>query len=129
MTAAVMRPSGLQRRTDAGRNFIALLVVFAFALQSFFTQTHIHGSALGFGGAAVKFSTSDPSGGKAPADNSPLDCPYCQAVAHSGAFFIPAAPLLALPVTRIERATVPISFLAIKNTARLNWRSRAPPPQ
>ena len=130
MTVAVARYLGFQHRTDARQKLTALLVAFAFALQCFFTQTHIHGSAQTFGSVSiVKSVANDPIHGKAPADDSPLDCPYCQAVAHSGAFFMPAAPLLRLPGVRTERAALAVAFQAIKSTARLNWRSRAPPPQ
>jgi hypothetical protein len=110
------------------RNFVSLLVAFAFALQSFLTQTHIHRVPQSFGGPAiVKFDTGAPPGNKAPADNSPLDCPYCQAIAHSGLFFMPAAPLLRLPVGLAQRIIAPDFVQVTKSAAILLRRSRAPP--
>lgn len=110
------------------RNFLALLVAFAFALQSFLTQTHIHGAPASFGGfAIVKIDAGSSGGSKAPADNSPLDCPYCQAIAHSGLFFMPAAPLLRLPVELAHSIIAPDFVQVIKSAAILHQRSRAPP--
>ena len=107
---------------------MALLVAIAFALQCFLTQTHIHGlpqhpELL----AHVKLGASTPAGGETPADNSPLDCPYCQAVAHSGFFFTPAAPLLRLPVALGEQILPPITVQIIKSAAIFSRRSRSPP--
>lgn len=110
------------------RNLLALLVAFAFALQSFVTQTHIHGVALPFGGPEiVKVATSSSGGSKVPADNSPLDCPYCQAIAHSGLFFMPAAPLLRVPAELARSILAPDFLQIIKSAAILLRRSRAPP--
>jgi hypothetical protein len=129
MIACLTRFLKFRRCTGARQNVIALLVAFAFALQSFLTQTHLHDTAPAFGnGAIINLSTGDPVH-KAPADSSPLDCPYCQAVAHSGAFFLPTAPQLGLPAIRGERATLPIIAQVFKSGATLGWRSRAPPPQ
>ena len=112
----------------AGRNFVALLVALAFALQSFFTQTHLHRITVPFGDTGiVKIIGSDPAGGKAPGDGSPIDCPYCQAVAHSGVFFMPVAPLLDLPGAQAESAPFPASAQTVKKAVALNQRSRAPP--
>ncbi len=122
------RSLAIRSRTDIGRNFVALLVAFAFALQSFLTQTHIHGVPAHFDGAAiVKVDTGSSGGGKAPADTSPLDCPYCQAIAHSGLFFMPAAPLLLLPVALAHSIVAPDFIQVIKSAAILHQRSRAPP--
>ena len=118
----------IRSRTDMARNFLALLVAFAFALQSFLTQTHIHGVPASFGGSAiVKIDAGSSGGSKAPADNSPLDCPYCPAIAHSGLFFMPAAPLLRLPVELAQSIIAPDFAQVIKSAAILHQRSRAPP--
>lgn len=107
---------------------MSLLVAFAFALQSFLTQTHIHGMPQSFGGPAiVKIAAGAPAGNKTPADTSPLDCPYCQAIAHSGLFFMPAAPLLRLPVALAHSIIAPDFIQVIKSAAILHQRSRAPP--
>ena len=111
------------------RNILALLLAFAFALQSFLTQTHIHGVHISFDGSAiVKIDSGSSGGSKAPADNSPLDCPYCQAIAHSGLFFMPAAPLFRLPVELAQTIIAPEFIQVLKSAAILRQRSRAPPP-
>ena len=118
----------IRTRTELARNLVALLVAFAFALQSFLTQTHIHRVPVGFDGPAiVKIDSSGPAGNKAPADNSPLDCPYCQAIAHSGLFFMPAAPLLLMPVELAQGIIAPDFIQIVKSAAILHQRSRAPP--
>jgi hypothetical protein len=128
VTDAVMPDLGFGRRIGAGENLLAFLVAFAFVLQSFLTQTHLHDTAPAFGNGAIINLSTDAPVHKAPADSSPLDCPYCQAVAHSGAFFLPTAPLLGLPAIPGERATLPIIAQVFRSAAALGWRSRAPPP-
>ena len=124
----VNRSLAIRSRSDMARNFVALLVAFAFALQSFLTQTHIHGVPAVFGGSTIVKIDADSSGGsKAPADSSPLDCPYCQAIAHSGLFFMPAAPLLRLPAELVHSILAPDFVQVIKIAATLHRRSRAPP--
>ena len=124
----VNRSLAIRSRTDIGRNVLALLVAFAFALQSFLTQTHIHGVPTVFDGSGiVKIDSGSSGGGKAPADTSPLDCPYCQAIAHSGLFFMPAAPLLRLPAELAHRVVAPDFVQLIRSAATLQQRSRAPP--
>lgn len=118
----------IRSRTDLARNIVALLVAFAFALQSFLTQTHIHGVPASLDGFAIaKVDSGSSGGGKAPADSSPLDCPYCQAIAHSGLFFMPAAPLLRLPFELAQSIIAPDFVQVTKSAAILYQRSRAPP--
>ena len=118
----------IRSRTETLRKFAALLVIFAFALQSFFTQTHIHGLPQHLDGLAlIKIDASDPAGSKVPGDTSPLDCPYCQAVTHSGLFFVPTNPLLRLPVSTGEQIVQPIALQVVKSAAMLSRRSRSPP--
>lgn len=129
MAAAVLvRSPDIRSRPDAARNFLALMVALAFALQSFFTQTHIHHWPQHFDGPAiVKMSAGGPMGGSAPDDSSPLDCPFCQAIAHSGLFFMPATPLLRAPVTSLQRMAAPVTRQVIKSAEVFSRRSRAPP--
>ena len=128
MAAVLMRSSDVRFRPDAARTVLALLVALAFALQSFFTQTHIHHWPQHFDASGiVKVSTGDPTGGSAPGDSSPLDCPYCQAIAHSGLFFMPVAPLLRAPVPSVQHIAVPVTLQVIKSAAVFSQRSRGPP--
>ena len=108
--------------------FIALLALVAFTLQSFIIQTHIHGVSRNFDGTAiVKILASSPAHGKVPVDNSPLDCPFCQAIAHTGAFFTPAAPILILPSVWTECAAPSFLLCTVARAAARSWQSRAPP--
>lgn len=128
MAALLTRSLNVRSRPDAVRKFFALLVAFAFALQSFLTETHIHGVRFSFDGSAiVKIDTRVPAGNKAPADNGPIGCPYCQAIAHSGLFFMPAAPLLRLPVELAQSILAPHFIQVIESASTLHRRSRAPP--
>lgn len=111
-----------------GRGFraLTLLVVFAFSLQSFVTQTHIHGVASAEPGIVklIKHPAQNPS----PADSSDSSsCAFCQAVAHSAVFFAPAAPLLLPPAAWFIPALLPASLLAGNHAVAHGWQSRAPP--
>jgi hypothetical protein len=129
MAAVLVRSSDVRIRPGTARSVVALLIALAFALQSFFTQTHIHHWAQHLDGPAiVKVSAGGPMGGSStPDDGSPLDCPYCQAIAHSGLFFMPSAPLLRAPVAFVQRTAPPEIRQTLKGAAVLSRRSRAPP--
>ena len=111
----------------AVQNFVVLLVAFAFALQSFFTQTHLHRITPELGGGVFQLVHPGQAGGSVPSDTNPLDCPYCQAVAHSGVFYQPPAPLLLLPTLQSEAAMFPATLLSSTKAGAISWRSRAPP--
>jgi hypothetical protein len=129
MKVAATRYSRI-RLTSAASRFVAFVVVLAFTLQSFIIQTHIHGTSQTFGAAAiVKILTDAPGHGQLPVDNSPVDCPFCQAIDHVGAFFAPAMPLLLLPAAQAERMAHAIAARVMAGHTALNWRSRAPPPR
>jgi len=109
--------------TLPGWRLIAILVMLAFTLQSYVAQTHIHEAAPPASAALIK----NLGHNKSPVDNSPLDCPFCQAVAHDGAFFVPDAPILFLAAQWVAMAA-PHFFLADHSAdANHSWRSRAPP--
>jgi hypothetical protein len=112
----------LIKESSLGWRLIVCLVLIAFTLQSFVTQSHIHNRA---SAAATKVLTHSPS--KAPLDDNPLDCPFCQAVAHDGPFFLPAAPLLALSVAYIELCATTFRFHNFWDAPAYIWQSRAPP--
>jgi hypothetical protein len=101
------------------------IAVFAFALQSFIAQTHIHAESLNLGGI-VKVATTDPSG-KAPVDHSQADCPFCQAVMHVGSIVASVPPLLRLPYSWVETAALAFTAVATSGSAAHDWQSRAPP--
>jgi hypothetical protein len=107
---------------------IAWFLLLAFTLQSFITQTHIHGAFASTGGAGVvKTLANMPSHNtKTPAD-SPADCPFCQAIMHAGAFFAPSAPTLVQSFTWAEMVAPSVVAGAFDNFSSHPWHSRAPP--
>ena len=122
MTAAAAEYAGV-RRSGLARRILVFVAVFAFALQSYIAQTHIHDAVLG--GAAKIADTQSP--GKAPVHDSQSDCPFCQAVVHSGAFVASAAPLLLLPFVWIKTIAPDFAARAAAHTGAHDWQSRAPP--
>ena len=115
------------RRSGPARCFVVFIAVFAFALQSYVTQTHIHDASQVFGGVAKIAATQSPAPGKAPSHDNKADCPLCQAVIHAGIFVSPATPLLHLPFTLIETVVPVLTLAAASNATAHDWQSRAPP--
>jgi hypothetical protein len=110
-------------RTRA-RFIIALVALFAFTLQTYVVQTHIH-----IPGAETALTGNASTGHKTPTGDGSDDCPVCQAFALAGAFVTPAIVIFALALTYIEVAP----RFALRATSGplfvRNWRSRAPPRQ
>jgi hypothetical protein len=120
MKTAATRPAGTKNRW----RFAIWLILAAFTLQSYVVQTHIHDT----GSAAISRAFTHAGHGKSPVDNSPLDCPFCQA-ALSGALALPAVPLVFLSTAGIFLAALDHPATASYDTAAHIWRSRAPPQQ
>ena len=114
--------TALARKRSSGWRFIACLILLTFSLQSYVTQTHIHSATPA---AVAKLFSHAPS--KAPLDDNPLDCPFCQAVAHDGPFFLPTIPLLVLSVAFVELAAPSFRTHRPSDVAAHIWQSRAPP--
>jgi hypothetical protein len=109
-----------------------MLLLVTFAYQGYIAGTHIHGAFPG--DRAALNSSLLASIDKATAYKTPVlpsdgsaDCPYCQAVVHAGAFFMPAVGLTFL-VMQSFAFTV---FSPPKSVTRLHSvmsaRPRAPP--
>jgi type IV secretory pathway TrbL component len=109
----------------AARRIVVFVALFAFTLQSFIAQTHIHAESLAPGGVVNTAATS-PSN-KAPTDHSQADCPFCQAVVHVGSVVASAPPLLRLPFSWTATAAFVSAAVAISGSSAHDWRSRAPP--
>ncbi|MEP6604775.1 MAG: hypothetical protein ABJA60_01505 [Nitrosospira sp.] len=117
-----MATTATKSRRVMGWRLIVALVVLGFSLQSFVVQTHIHDS-----GRMANFFAKGLNHDKSPLGNAPLDCPFCQAVAHADAFFMPAALLLFLSQAWLELAAPLSTLSANSGTAAHSWQSRAPP--
>jgi hypothetical protein len=109
-------------RGITGWRLIAVLAALAFTFQSYVAQTHIHDAA--------PLSSTLAKGlhhNKSPLGNTPVECPFCQAITHAGAFFMPVAPLLFLCEQWMEMAAPKLIAGAGAGAATHNWQSRAPP--
>ena len=100
-----------------------LALVFAFALQAYFIQTHLHLQQL----APAKLQTmvSDGTASVDPLD--PATCKLCSEIIHNGATITPSAPALLLLLNWIATA-VPVAQLPSTDLVpATGWQSRAPP--
>ncbi len=122
MAKAIARQGGFRRGTAASR-LVAFVAMFAFLLQSYITQTHIHGSTPGTAIGSVHVTDH----GKAPAGNSPVDCPFCQAITDAGAFVGTAPPVLSVPFAWMTAQVVLVSTTIASLAIAHDWKSRAPP--
>jgi hypothetical protein len=101
----------------------ALLLLFVFALQSYFIAAHIHATA-----TAQLTVSSGYLHSPAPVDKEdPDNCPICQAFALAGSFVVPVTIVfsIAVLVTDATPPAAPSSSLASRH--RHSWQSRAPP--
>jgi hypothetical protein len=101
------------------------MVLIAFALQAYVTQTHIHSPPIPQIGVASAGSATAQA--PTPADEETA-CPFCQAMAAAGAFVGPPPTAVTLPIVRIEADALPSVVIGlILQAAGFSWRSRAPP--
>jgi hypothetical protein len=108
------------RRTGASaRLLLTLFALFAFGLQSYLVQTHIHTAT------AVSASKSSPD--RLPAKDDPANCPICQEILHTGQFVTPTAALLVLPGASISVVELDVAIPKFAQGPAHAWQSRAPP--
>lgn len=103
------------------------MVLLAFALQSYITQTHVHPSPAAAGPAAMAtaaISAHDP----APDSHEAIACPFCQAIAAAGGFVTPTLVAVAF-LGQAQAAALPQFETRPPALAApgFSWRSRAPP--
>lgn len=135
MRAKVSR-TRLRSAPGLARWTITLFVFFAFAFQSYVTQTHIH---FPHEAAVNIFASADKSPAahaklpgknnpdKYPPGDDPANCPICQEVMHAGAFVMPDFVALLLPSQPISIVPVVIALPAAIKTVSHRWQGRAPP--
>lgn len=108
---------------------MTLFALFAFSLQSYVTQVHIHGAAgtVASASASGKSAARKQEPDKFPPADDPANCPICQEILHAGHYIAPSAdawtPLEVAPST----ATVVTAAAAIVRLPSHGWKSRAPP--
>lgn len=114
------------RRGGIGRHAITLLLLLAFALQSYVTQTHIHGIS----GTRAENCISKCAG-QTPLSHSPFGdaatCPLCQAITDAGAFFAPAILAIAVSHLWVENLIPAKQHFSLRITSARSGLSRAPP--
>ena len=120
--------------SDTGRNgawriCATWMLLLAFTLQSYITQTHVHREPGGTHGAAIVRIVGQPAPhAVSPTGDATIACPICQAIVVAGAFFVPTTPILSRPATLAETAAFrPIVAGLAVTAASFSWRSRAPP--
>jgi hypothetical protein len=107
--------------------FGMFIVVLAFLLQSYITQTHIHIGSQGFSGIIKIAATQAPTQGKTPLDNGRADCPFCQAIGMAGLFVTSVTPPLSLPFMWVKADVLVFTAWVASDAAAYGWQSRAPP--
>jgi hypothetical protein len=133
MRAKVSR-TRLRSAPSFARWTITLFVFFAFAFQSYVTQTHIHfphEAAVNIFASADKSPLVKVPGkqnpDKYPPADDPANCPICQEVMHSGAFVMPDFVALLLPSQPISIVPLVIALPAAIKIVSHRWQGRAPP--
>ncbi len=123
-------------RPSTARLALTLVALFAFAAQSFLTQTHVHLSAQARAafaasqtgdGTAHASVTKQPDRRGTPVRDDPANCPICQQIAFAGHYFSPAAAILQTPTQTGAFAPPPAATTVVVAPASHAWQSRAPP--
>jgi hypothetical protein len=111
------------RRDSALRLLVTFFALFAFSLQTYIGQTHIHLAPDSL--AAVAGHKQAPD--KFPANGDPANCPICQEVLHDGQFVTPAAAMLLPPSVAASVIEIAAPLPRLGPATSHAWRSRAPP--
>jgi hypothetical protein len=116
-----------------------MLMLVAFALQSYVTQTHIH-----FAGHVVTGGFTFPDDGskigkalgaaqdqgdhdKYPPGDDPANCPICQEMLYAGHYVAPAAIAVLLPTLAIRTIARVDAELPVVSSVSHIWQVRGPP--
>jgi hypothetical protein len=111
------------RKDSALRLLVTFFALFAFSLQTYIGQTHIHLAPDSL--AAIGAHKQAPD--KFPANGDPANCPICQEVLHDGQFVTPAAAMLLPPSLAASIVEIAAPLRRLVQAASHAWRSRAPP--
>ena len=124
MTASRVRSSA--PRSRSARLAITLFALFAFTLQTYVTQTHIHGMAR-INSAAAPSAFDKNAAHKQQPSTDPANCPICQEILHTGYYVTPSVAVLPLPAVAVSIAPTVIDIMTIVAAHSHSWKSRAPP--
>ena len=102
-----------------------LALVFAFALQAYFVQTHIHAQ---LAQPQVKVVSVEDTGGSLPGDPlDPTTCKLCREIVTTGVAVTPAMPAFLLLLDWVA-TSIPVAQLrGPALPPESGWQSRAPP--
>jgi hypothetical protein len=118
-----------------------MLMLVAFALQSYVTQTHIHFAGhvvtggFTFPGEGSKAQTGKALGAaqdqddhdKYPPGDDPANCPICQKILYAGHYVAPTAVPILLPSLAVSTIEIVTAVLPRVVAPSHNWQSRGPP--
>jgi len=115
-------------RTGAWRLAVTWVLLLAFALQSYVTQTHFHPAAASDRAPAVQLTDKVFAQRAPPAGDEAIACPICQAIAAAGAFLTPGLSSAPPQAALVLLTSSPAAVAGLAATpAGFAWRSRAPP--
>lgn len=102
-----------------------LALVFAFALQAYFVQTHIHAQLTQ---PLVKIVAMEGPGSTLPSDPlDPATCKLCREIVTTGAAVTPAVPALLLLLDWVATSIPVVQLHGTAIPPESGWQSRAPP--
>lgn len=108
--------STAHRPAQLARLWITLFALFAFTLQAYVTQSHVHAAAI-----------SKQLPGKLPAGDDQANCPLCQAVLHAGQYVTPSAGGFVPLILTAYGIFVATHIAAAVQSVSHSWNSRGPP--
>ena len=132
---------GRLRRVSSWRHVLPTLMLVAFALQSYVTQTHIHFAGhvvtggFTFPGESTKALSGNALGAaqdqgdhdKYPPGDDPANCPICQEILYAGHYVAPTAVPILLPSLAISTIEIVETVLPRALAPSHNWQGRGPP--
>jgi hypothetical protein len=104
---------------------ITFLALLAFSVQSYVTQTHIHGAPASSGIAKAE-QPAQPHD-RYPANDDPANCPICQEILHAGHYVTPAAVAVLLPSVAVSTIAIVLDVPIALRSVSHSWHGRAPP--
>jgi len=110
-----------------GRLLLTGLMLLAFLLQSYVTQTHIHFlNEITAASASDGGATPGKTHKKSPAPENPDACPLCQLL-YGSQYVAPNAIVFFLPLAAVSTIEITLGVLPHYDAVSHNWRGRAPP--
>jgi hypothetical protein len=104
------------RSAQFTRLWLTLFALFAFTLQAYVAQSHIHQAAV-----------TKQLPGKVPAGDDQANCPLCQATLHGGIYLTPSAASFAPPILTVYGFHVAAKVATALKAISHSWTSRGPP--